>query len=92
MKCALVTGGSRGIGRAICLKMSAMGYYVLVNYKGNEEEANKTLEQIRAVRQKRRRLGQERFRQLSLRILGVGDLVKTAPRAMAACDARALPP
>jgi 3-oxoacyl-[acyl-carrier protein] reductase len=27
--------------------MSAMGYYVLVNYKGNEEEANKTLEQIR---------------------------------------------
>jgi len=46
-KCALVTGGSRGIGRAICLKMSAMGYYVLVNYKGNEEEANKTLEQIR---------------------------------------------
>jgi 3-oxoacyl-[acyl-carrier protein] reductase len=47
MKCALVTGGSRGIGRAICLKMSAMGYYVLVNYRGNEAEANKTLEQIR---------------------------------------------
>src|SRR5690349_8993576 len=47
MKCALVTGGSRGIGRAICLKMSAMGYYVLVNYRGNEVEANKTLEQIR---------------------------------------------
>ena len=47
MKCALVTGGSRGIGRAVCLKMSAMGYYVLVNYKGNEEEAGKTLLQIR---------------------------------------------
>jgi 3-oxoacyl-[acyl-carrier protein] reductase len=27
--------------------MSAMGYYVLVNYKGNEVEANKTLEQVR---------------------------------------------
>ncbi len=47
MKCALVTGGSRGIGRAVCLKMSAMGYYVLVNYKGNEEEAGKTLLQIK---------------------------------------------
>lgn len=47
MKCALVTGGSRGIGRAICYKMAEMGYYVLVNYKGNEEEANKTLAQIK---------------------------------------------
>ncbi len=43
MKCALVTGGSRGIGRAICLKMASMGYYVLVNYKSNLEEAQKTL-------------------------------------------------
>ena len=47
MKCALVTGGSRGIGRAICLKMTVMGYYVLVNYKTNEEEAKKTLSQIK---------------------------------------------
>lgn len=43
MKCALVTGGSRGIGRAICLKLAAQGYYVLINYKSNTEEANKTL-------------------------------------------------
>jgi 3-oxoacyl-[acyl-carrier protein] reductase len=47
MKCSLVTGGSRGIGRAICIKMAEMGYYVLVNYKTNVEEANKTLEQIK---------------------------------------------
>src|SRR5437588_1350963 len=47
MKCALVTGGSRGIGRAICLKMAALGYYVLVNYKSNKEEAEKTLSQIK---------------------------------------------
>lgn len=47
MKCALVTGGSRGIGRAICYKMAAMGYYVLVNYKGNVDEADNTLAQIR---------------------------------------------
>ena len=46
-KCTLVTGGSRGIGRAICLKMAAMGYYVLINYRINKEEADKTLELIR---------------------------------------------
>lgn len=47
MKCSLVTGGSRGIGRAICLKLAEMGYYVLVNYKTNAEEADKTLSEIR---------------------------------------------
>ncbi|MES2331828.1 MAG: 3-oxoacyl-ACP reductase FabG [Bacteroidota bacterium] len=46
MKCALVTGGSRGIGRAICLKMAEMGYHVLVNYKSNTAEAENTLAQI----------------------------------------------
>lgn len=43
MKFALVTGGSRGIGRAVCIKMAEMGYNVLINYKSNEEEANNTL-------------------------------------------------
>jgi 3-oxoacyl-[acyl-carrier protein] reductase len=47
MKCALVTGGSRGIGRAICLKMAEMGYYVLVNFKSNIAEAEKTLHLIK---------------------------------------------
>lgn len=46
MKCALVTGGSRGIGRAICVKLAAMGYYVLLNYKSNTTEASTTLSQI----------------------------------------------
>jgi len=46
MKCALVTGGSRGIGRAICQKMAGMGYYVLVNYKNNKTEAENTLSLI----------------------------------------------
>jgi 3-oxoacyl-[acyl-carrier protein] reductase len=47
MKCALITGGSRGIGRAICIRMAALGYYVLVNYKSNAGEANKTLSLVR---------------------------------------------
>jgi 3-oxoacyl-[acyl-carrier protein] reductase len=46
MKCALITGGSRGIGKAICIKMASLGYYVLINYKSNLEEANNTLSQI----------------------------------------------
>ena len=47
MKCALITGGSRGIGRAICLKLAALGHYVIVNYKSNTDEANKTLSLIK---------------------------------------------
>ena len=46
MKCVLVTGGSRGIGRAICLKMASLGHYVLINYKSNAKEAINTLSQI----------------------------------------------
>lgn len=49
MKYALVTGGSRGIGRAICIKLSEMGYYVLINFKSNESEANKTLDLIQKL-------------------------------------------
>ena len=47
MKCALVTGGSRGIGRAICQKLALeLGYFVLINYQGNEVAANDTLRAI----------------------------------------------
>jgi len=42
MKYALVTGGSRGIGRAICLKLAEMGYPVIINYASNEEAALET--------------------------------------------------
>jgi 3-oxoacyl-[acyl-carrier protein] reductase len=43
---ALVTGGSRGIGRAICLKLAEAGYPVIINYKSNEGEARLTMEMI----------------------------------------------
>lgn len=43
MKYALITGAGRGIGRAIAIKLAEMGYNILINYKTNTEEANKTL-------------------------------------------------
>lgn len=43
---ALVTGGSRGIGRAVCIKLARMGYKVIVNYMSNDAEAQKTLDLI----------------------------------------------
>lgn len=45
-KYALVTGGSRGIGKAVCLKFATLGYDVLINFKSNTEEAHKTLAEI----------------------------------------------
>ncbi|MDX2430055.1 MAG: 3-oxoacyl-ACP reductase FabG [Bacteroides sp.] len=48
MKIALVTGGSRGIGKAISVRLGSEGYYVIVNYRSNETEAKDTLEKIRS--------------------------------------------
>jgi len=47
MKFALVTGGSRGIGKAICFEIAKQGYHVLINYRSNTEEAENTLNQIK---------------------------------------------
>ena len=46
MKYALVTGGSRGLGRAICYKLSQMGIPVLINYQSNQQAAEEVLETI----------------------------------------------
>lgn len=49
MKYALVTGGSRGIGRAICLKLAGMGIPVIINFKSNVEAAQSLREAILAA-------------------------------------------
>ena len=46
MKTALVTGGSRGIGRAVTLSLARLGYHVLINYVSNETAARETLDAI----------------------------------------------
>ena len=46
MKYALVTGGSRGIGRAVCIKLAEMGFSVLINYHTNRQEADITLQLV----------------------------------------------
>lgn len=40
---AIVTGGGRGIGRAICLELARAGYYVVVNYRSNDQAAKDLL-------------------------------------------------
>ena len=44
---AIVTGGSRGIGRAIAVDLAAHGYKMVITYKSNDEAAAETLRLIR---------------------------------------------
>lgn len=48
MKYALVTGGSRGIGRAICLELATKGVPVIINYASNEAAALETKQLVEA--------------------------------------------
>jgi 3-oxoacyl-[acyl-carrier protein] reductase len=46
---ALVTGGSRGIGRAVCAALAARGAKVVVNYQSREDAASETVELCKAA-------------------------------------------
>ena len=47
-KCALVTGGSRGLGRAVCLELSWRGIPVIINYQSNAHAAQEVKATIEA--------------------------------------------
>ncbi len=48
-KVALVTGASRGIGRACAIELAKAGYDVAISYAGNDEAANKTIEELKLL-------------------------------------------
>ena len=51
-KVALVTGASRGIGKACAIELAKSGYNVAISYAGNDEAANKTIEELNALKVK----------------------------------------
>lgn len=48
-KIAIVTGASRGIGRATAVELAGCGYYVVINYNSSEASAKETLNQVEAA-------------------------------------------
>lgn len=48
-KLALVTGASRGIGKACAIELAKAGYDIAVNYAGNVDAANKTVEELKVL-------------------------------------------
>jgi len=45
-KLAVVTGGSKGIGRAVCIELAKAGYDIVVNYRSDEQGAAETLRAV----------------------------------------------
>ena len=48
-KVALVTGGSRGIGKGCALELAKAGYDIAITYVGNDEAANQTIKELKAI-------------------------------------------
>jgi 3-oxoacyl-[acyl-carrier protein] reductase len=70
MKTALVTGGSRGIGRAIALELAAAGNRVVVSYRQDEASAAETVAQIRAEGGEAAAIGADVTKAAEVRALG----------------------
>ena len=49
MKYALITGASRGLGKAIALRLAQDGFAVIINYQSNKEAAEDTLKQVQEI-------------------------------------------
>ena len=48
-KVALITGASRGIGKECALELAKAGYNIVITYAGNDDAANKTVSEIKAL-------------------------------------------
>ena len=48
-KVAIVTGASKGIGRAISIELAKVGYYIVINYKSDDAAASETLNMIKNI-------------------------------------------
>lgn len=70
MKTALVTGGSRGIGRAIALELAQAGHRVIVSYRQDEASAEETVSRIRAAGGEAVAIGADVTKQTEVRALG----------------------
>ena len=46
---AIVTGGNKGIGRAISIELAKVGYYIVINYKSDDAAASETLNMIKNI-------------------------------------------
>jgi len=46
-KAAIITGGSRGIGRAVCVELARDGFYIIINYRSDDQAAAETLRMVR---------------------------------------------
>ena len=71
-KIALITGASRGIGRALALSLAARGVTPIINYRRNEDAANEAVAEIEGSWA--RQLGAKRFAQLRELLLDVNEL------------------